>query len=104
MHFVYILRCADRSYYTGITHALEKRIAEHNAGAYVGYTSARLPVILVWSESAPDEHQALLCERQIKGWSRAKKEALIHGGFACVHDFLETHRQRRRATRTVRAS
>ena len=99
MYYVYILKCSDNSYYTGMTHDLAKRLAEHSAGTCGGYTSARLPVTLVWSESVQNEHDALLCERQIKGWSRAKKEALIHEGFASVHALVAAGRGHRKAIR-----
>jgi predicted GIY-YIG superfamily endonuclease len=82
--WVYILRCADNSYYTGQTDNLEKRIAEHQAGEVVGYTSARLPVVLVFSQEFPSREEALAAERQIKGWSRRKKEALMRGDWAEV--------------------
>ena len=79
---VYILRCADNSYYTGHTDNLEERIAKHQAGEVKDYTSARLPVVLLFSEEFPAREEALACERQIKGWSRRKKEALMRGDWA----------------------
>ena len=77
--WVYLLRCADGSYYTGHTDDLDKRIGEHVAGACGGYTATRLPVELVWSQECATRIEALNFERQVKGWSRAKKEALIRG-------------------------
>ena len=77
--WVYILRCADSSYYTGHTTNLEKRLAEHRSGEIDGYTRHRLPVKLVFTEQMIDKDQAFLAEQQIKKWSRAKKEALIAG-------------------------
>ncbi len=77
--FVYILKCADGSYYTGHTDDLERRLAEHQAGEIEGYTHERRPVDLMWSESVPERIDALEAEKRIKGWSRAKKEALIAG-------------------------
>jgi len=77
--YCYILKCADGSYYAGHTDNLEQRIAEHVAGISSGYTFTRRPVVLVWSQEFPTRHEALAAERQIKGWSRAKKEALIRG-------------------------
>jgi len=78
--FLYIVTCSDGSYYTGTTRTtLERRLAEHNAGSHGGYTSLRMPVELVfhqWFERIAD---AVAAERQVKGWSRAKKEALIVG-------------------------
>jgi putative endonuclease len=77
--WVYILRCADNSYYTGHTDNLAERMAKHQSGEIEGYTSARLPVKLVFSEDFPTREEALVCEQQIKGWNRKKKEALMRG-------------------------
>lgn len=75
---VYIVLCADGSYYTGHSKvSAEKRVSEHNLGIFDGYTKTRRPVILVFSEHFDRIADALAFERQIKGWSRAKKEALI---------------------------
>ncbi len=78
-YFVYIVSCSDESYYTGVTNNLERRIAEHNSGLIKGFTSKRLPVKLVFSERFSDVNDAIRLEKQIKGWSRIKKEALIEG-------------------------
>ncbi len=81
----YMLRCSDGSYYVGSARlGLERRISEHNSGYYGGYTSKRLPVELVWSEHFAQIIDAIAVERQIKGWSRAKKEALIRGDFGAL--------------------
>jgi putative endonuclease len=82
--WIYILKCADGSYYTGSTNNLSLRLAQHQAGEGCAYTRSRLPVELVYSQRFPSEHQAFLRERQVKGWSRAKKEALIHGDFEAL--------------------
>jgi len=82
--WIYILRCADNSYYTGHTDNFDKRIAEHQSGKVGGYTSTRLPVVLVFSQEFPSREEAKACEIQIKGWSRRKKEALIRGDWAEV--------------------
>ena len=82
--WVYILRCADGSYYTGHTDNLEVRIAKHKTGEIEGYTSTRLPVQLVFSEQFATREEALTCELQIKGWSRKKKEALMRADWAEV--------------------
>ncbi|MGH7164184.1 MAG: GIY-YIG nuclease family protein [Nitrospiraceae bacterium] len=82
--WVYILRCADGSYYTGHTDDLEKRLAEHHTGQVAGYTAARRPVTLVFSEVFSTREEALACERRIKGWSRRKKEAMMRGDWAEV--------------------
>jgi len=77
--WVYILQCSDNSYYTGHTDNLEERIAEHQAGEIAGYTSGRRPVKLVLSQEFSTREEALACERQVKGWRRSKKEAMIQG-------------------------
>ena len=82
--WVYILRCADNSYYTGHTDNLEKRITEHQTGEVEGYASTRLPVELVFSQEFSSREEAKASERQIKGWGRRKKEALIKGDWAEV--------------------
>jgi putative endonuclease len=80
--YLYILQCADGSYYTGTARAgLEQRVASHNAGTYGGYTARRRPVTLVFSQWFDRISDAIAAERQVKGWSRAKKEALIRGEF-----------------------
>jgi putative endonuclease len=81
----YILKCVDGSYYTGTTRAtLEIRLAEHNSGHFDGYTAKRLPVTLVYSQWFDRITDAIAAERQVKGWSRAKKEALIRGDFEAL--------------------
>ena len=95
MPYVYILKCADGSYYVGSTTNLERRLAQHQAGAIKGYTESRRPVNLVWSAEFPTEHDAFLRERQMKGWSRAKKEALIRGDWEGLHEVVKQERKRR---------
>ena len=80
-YFVYIVECTDGNYYTGVTSELEKRINKHNSGIYKGYTSSRLPVKLVYSNRFTNINDAINAEKQFKGWSRAKKEALIIGDY-----------------------
>ena len=75
--YVYILRCVDYSYYVGHTDDLERRIAMHHAGEIPGYTDGRRPVRLVFAQEFATREEALSAERRLKGWSRAKKEALI---------------------------
>jgi putative endonuclease len=76
---VYMLRCDDGQYYVGSATGddLWKRMAEHETGAYRGYTYSRRPVELVWAEYFDRITDAIAVERKIKGWTRAKKEALI---------------------------
>lgn len=83
--YVYILKCSDNSYYVGHTDDIEKRLAEHQQRfAPKCYTADRLPVDLVFVQGTPDRYDALAFERQIKKWTRRKKEALIKGYFKLV--------------------
>jgi predicted GIY-YIG superfamily endonuclease len=77
--YVYILQCKDRSYYTGHTDNLEKRLSEHQFGNHPCYTLNRRPIALVFCQEFGTRDEAILAEQQIKGWSRKKKEALIQG-------------------------
>jgi predicted GIY-YIG superfamily endonuclease len=79
--WTYILHCRGGAYYTGHTDDLERRIGQHRTGAIPGFTSERLPIELVWSAEFPTRYEALSMERRIKGWTRAKKMALIRGDF-----------------------
>ena len=82
--FVYILECSDGSYYVGHTEDLQTRIAEHEDGTFGGYTARRQPIKLVYSCELPSREAAFARERQLKGWSREKKEALIRGDWDCL--------------------
>jgi putative endonuclease len=79
--YAYILRCADGSYYVGSTRSLPLRVEQHNAGVVDSYTRARRPVKLVWWGEFEHIGTAWEMEQRLKGWSRAKKEALIEGRF-----------------------
>jgi putative endonuclease len=80
--YLYILRCADGSYYVGTARqGLEQRLAEHNSGIFGGYTATRRPVTLAYSEWFERITDAIAAERQVKRWSRVKKEALMRGDF-----------------------
>lgn len=80
LYFVYILRCNDSTFYIGLTNNLERRVSEHQLGiSDKAYTKTRLPVTLVYSAEFNDIRHAIAFEKQIKGWSRAKKQALIDG-------------------------
>jgi len=81
---VYILRCSDGSYYVGHTKDLKARIPLHNSGRGAVHTAARRPVVLVYQEPAASKADAVKRERQIKRWSRAKKEALIRADIALL--------------------
>ncbi|SKC15074.1 GIY-YIG nuclease family protein [Dyadobacter psychrophilus] len=77
---VYILKCSDESYYTGVTNCLERRLAEHTSGRKeTSYTYSRRPVELVFSRKFKYVNDAIAFEKQVKGWSRKKKEAIING-------------------------
>jgi putative endonuclease len=76
--YVYILRCSDNSFYTGSTIDLEVRIAQHNSGEGANYTRKRRPVHLAYYEEFQRIDDAFYREKQIQGWSRAKKLALIN--------------------------
>ena len=89
--YVYMLRCADGSFYVGSATGddLAPRIDQHNAGHYPGYTFSRRPVILVWSEHFDRITDGIAVERQIKGWSRAKKTALIRSNWVTISRFAK---------------
>jgi predicted GIY-YIG superfamily endonuclease len=78
-YYVYILRCSDGTLYTGSTNDLAAREATHNEGRGAKYTAGRLPVRVVYSESYESRSAAQRREAQLKGWPRAKKEALLAG-------------------------
>ena len=80
--YLYILLCSDKTYYTGVTNNLEKRLKQHQDGINKeSYTHSRLPVELVYHELFTDFNLAFEWETKIKKWSRAKKEALINGNY-----------------------
>ena len=79
MGFMYILRCADGSYYVGSTRNIDVRLAQHQAGDGSAYTRRRLPVELVYCLPCEFVYQAFWFEKKVQGWSRAKREALISG-------------------------
>jgi tRNA/rRNA methyltransferase len=83
--WAYILQCADGSYYVGHTDDLEARVAAHQSGLTEGYTQNRRPVVVAWTQEFAERDEAFRAERQIKGWSRAKKEALIRGDWDAIH-------------------
>jgi putative endonuclease len=88
--FLYILRCADGSFYIGTTRtALEIRIAQHNSGTFRGYTATRRPVTLVYSQWFDRITDAVENERKLKRWSRAKKEAFIRDDYAALKRLSE---------------
>lgn len=82
--WAYMLRCADGSFYVGCTTDLDGRLGHHQAGTYGGYTSRRRPVEMVWAEEFQHIDDAIAAERRVKGWSRAKKQALIVGDWRTI--------------------
>jgi predicted GIY-YIG superfamily endonuclease len=93
--WVYILKCSDGSYYTGKTQDLQLRIAQHENGTFRGYTYSRRPVKVAFVQAFPSFLEAIQAERQIKNWTKAKKEALIRGDMDTLHQLAacknETH-------------
>jgi len=85
--YVYLLKCADKSYYTGVTNDLDRRLIEHNEGYNPNcYTYSRRPLKLVYSQICSTPQEAINLEKRIKGWSRAKKEALITRNWSQLHE------------------
>jgi putative endonuclease len=98
-YFVYIVECSDESYYTGFTSNLDKRIMEHNSGIHDNaYTLKRRPVVLKWHEQFTDPKHAIDVEKQIKGWSRRKKKALIEEDWGNLVEFSKNFRKRNNKT------
>jgi putative endonuclease len=93
---VYILKCSDGTYYTGLTKDLDVRLLEHETGLrFDAYTYGRRPLKLVWSVVTESYQEAFRWERKIKGWSRAKKEALIRGDIEGIHEIVKNERKRK---------
>ena len=93
--YVYILKCCDGRYYVGTTRgSLERRVAEHNDGTFGGFTKSRRSVQLVYSESFERITDAIASEHKLKGWSRAKKEALIAGDFEGLRQLSRSRTER----------
>jgi predicted GIY-YIG superfamily endonuclease len=88
--WVDLLECSDGSFYVGHTDNLEIRIASHQDGTYCGYTSSRRPVTLIYSETYDTRDEAFHRERQIKGWSRRKKQALARQDWQTLRSLAKT--------------
>lgn len=86
MPWMYILECADGSYYVGSTADLERRLWEHNEGLGAKYTAHRRPVKLVYSAEFATITEAYAAEKQVQGWGRAKRQALVQGDYAALHE------------------
>ncbi len=93
MFSVYILLCSDGSYYVGQTHDLVARVKAHNAGTAASHTKERRPVRLVYSERHETLAGAVQRESQLKGWTRAKKEALVAGQLDRLHGLARRRRR-----------
>jgi putative endonuclease len=93
MPYVYILECADSSFYTGSTWNLEKRLYEHESGMGAIHTKSRLPIKLVFCEEYDRVGEAYAREKQIQGWSRRKKQALIDGNYENLVKFSRNYTQ-----------
>ena len=88
MFWVYMLKCADQSYYTGHIDNLENSLNQHHSRAYPScFTATRLPVQLVFSQEFATRVEALASEIQIKGWSRKKKESLIRSDWEALSNY-----------------
>lgn len=86
-YYIYIVKCLDNSYYTGMTNNLTRRIDEHNEGNNPeSYTYTRRPVKLVFYSEFNEVEQAIAFEKQVKGWSRKKKEAIINDNWEILPD------------------
>jgi putative endonuclease len=98
--WVYIVQCSDGSYYTGCSTDLRQRLEQHNDGTFPGYTAKRRPVVLKWYGETNDINSAIAAKRQIKGWSRAKKEALIRGDWGALHELSLSREVKARRMKT----
>jgi len=96
IYFVYMLKCSDDSYYIGSTSDIPSRFLSHEIGSNKrSYTFSRRPVKLVWAAEFETKSEAVIVERQLKGWSRAKKEALIRDDWDAIHEIVRMERKRR---------
>ena len=91
---VYIVKCSDESYYTGVTNNLNRRISEHNNGRNPGaYTFKRRPVELMFAIGFDKNQDAFDFETKIKGWSRKKKEALFKSNWDEIHELSKCNNE-----------
>ncbi len=89
-YYVYIVKCTDQSYYTGITNNIERRLHGHNHGVNLDcYTYKRRPVQLMFVQDFSNPKDAIAAEKQIKSWSRKKKEALFRGDWNIIHELAK---------------
>jgi putative endonuclease len=88
--FMYILQCSDGKFYTGSTVNIDKRVIEHQSGFGANYTKDKLPVVLVYFEEFSRIDLAFNREKQVQGWSRKKKEALINGKYQLLPELSKS--------------
>ena len=93
--YVYILQCSEDSFYTGITNDVERRLYEHNTGTERSYVSNRKPLKLVWVSDELDIQDAIALEKQIKGWRRKKKIALINERYDALPELAVAYYRRK---------
>jgi predicted GIY-YIG superfamily endonuclease len=93
---VYVLLCSDKTLYTGVTSDLDERIYQHQEGLFPGYTHSRRPLTLLWNSEEMDIQDAILLEKQLKGWSRAKKLAFIRGDIPTLIELSVAYRDNRK--------
>ena len=101
---MYILQCADNSYYTGSTRNLERRLNQHQEGEGANHTKKRLPVKLIYFEEYSRVDFAFYREKQVQGWSRKKKEALINGSIEELNSMAECQNETHYLNNEKRAS
>jgi putative endonuclease len=95
-YFVYILECSDSKYYTGVTNDLDARVVQHNEGHHpTAFTYGRRPVVLRYYQRFSDINYAISWEKQLKGWSRKKKEALFNEDWSKIQELSRNHSSRR---------
>jgi predicted GIY-YIG superfamily endonuclease len=92
-YWVYILRCGDGTYYTGVTSDVTRRVAKHTAGINDCYTFTRRPVVLMYTARFPTPREAISFEKQLQGWSRAKKEALMRGDWIALRNLSRSQKR-----------
>jgi len=94
-YYVYIVQCSDGKYYTGVTNDVDRRLWEHNTGFNIDcFTYKRRPVVLKYDEHFTDINNAIAWEKQIKGWSRAKKEALFQRNWELISELAKSKGER----------
>ena len=86
--------CADETLYTGVTSDLDERLYQHHEGLLPGYTHSRRPLTLLWNSDNMDIQDTIVLEKQLKGWSRAKKLAFIRGDFSLLIELSTAYRDK----------